>query len=143
LRTQIDNIVDTVAAGEAGPALLQRLKTLETEQQHLSHRLADTPPEPVRLHPNVAGIYMSKVNSLRYALNADDARDKVAQILRSLVDAIRLHPVDGVLQVELVGDLAKLIGFAHAADAKKPGSAWNPGRTEWLVAGAGSVSGTG
>jgi len=43
------------------------------------------------------------------------------------------------LQIELIGDLATLLGFAEkkGADNKKPGSSGDPGSTKWLVAGAG------
>ena len=95
-------------------------------------------PEPVRFHPNVADLYVSKVNSLRNALNQVGAREEAAQILRGLVDEIRLHPIDDQLQIELIGDLATLLGFAEkkGADSKKPGSSGNLGSTKWLVAGA-------
>ena len=93
--------------------------------------------ELVRIHPNVADLYVSKVNGLRNALNEDGAREEAAQILRSLVDEIRLHPIDGQLQIELIGDLATLLGFAEkkGADNKKPGSLGDPGSTKWLGAG--------
>ena len=139
LNRQIDNIVDSVAAGQASPALLHRLEKLELEKEDLENRLAGPAPEPVRFHPNVADLYVSKVNGLRNALNEDGAREEAAQILRGLVDEIRLHPIDGQLQIELIGDLATLLGFAEkkGADNKKPGSSGDPGSTKWLVAGAG------
>jgi hypothetical protein len=54
------------------------------------------------------------------------------------VDEIRLHPIDGKLQIELKGDLATLVGFAdqYDPDTKKPGSTGDPSSTKWLVAGA-------
>ena len=138
LNRQIDNIVDAVAAGQASPALLGRLKKLELEKNKLEKILIGPAPEPVRIHPNVADLYVSKVNGLRNALNEDGAREEAAQILRGLVDEIRLHPIDGQLQIELIGDLATLLGFAEkkGADNKRPGSTGNPGSTKWLVAGA-------
>ena len=138
LNRQIDNIVDAVAAGQASPALLGRLENLELEKKELEKNLVDLAPEPVRFHPNVAELYVSKVNGLRNALNEDGAREEAAQILRGLVDEIRLHPIDDQVQIELIGDLATLLGFAEkkGADSKKPGSSGDPGRTKWLVAGA-------
>ena len=93
----------------------------------------------MRFHPNVADLYVSKVNDLRKALNEDGAREEAAQILRGLVDEIRLHPVDDKLQIELIGDLATLLSFAekNGADNKKPGSSMDPGGTKWLLAGVG------
>jgi len=97
--------------------------------------------EPVRLHPNIADLYVSKVNDLRNALNEDGTREEAALILRGLVDEIRLHPVDSQLQIELIGDIATLLGFAgkNGPPGKKPGSSGDPGSTKWLVAGAGFV----
>ena len=139
LNRQIANIVDTVAVGRASPALLDRLEKLETEKDHLERDLAGPAPEPVRFHPNVADLYVSKVNGLREALNEDGPREEAAEILRSLVDEIRLHSIDGELQIELIGDLATLLIFAEQKEADKemPGSLGKPGRTKWLVAGAG------
>ena len=88
------------------------METLETEKTHLDQDLAGPAPEPVRFHPNVADIYVSKVNGLREALNEDGAREEAAEILRGLIDEIRLHPIDGQLQIELIGDLATLLVFA-------------------------------
>ena len=139
LNRQIANIVDTVAVGRASPALLDRLEKLETEKDHLERDLAGPAPEPVRFHPNVADLYVSKVNGLREALNEDGPREEAAEILRSLVDEIRLHSIDGELKIELIGDLATLLFFAGETEKanKKPGSRGKPGRTKWLVAGVG------
>ena len=138
LNRQIENIVDTVAAGRASTALLDRLEKFELEKNQLELELTGPAPEPVRFHPNVADVYVSKVNGLRDALNEDGAREEAAEILRGLIDEIRLHPIDGRLQIELIGDLATLLVFAGDKDKgnKKPGSSGNLGRTKWLVAGA-------
>ena len=54
-----------------------------------------------------------------------------------MMGVVRLHPIDGELRIELVGDVARLIGFAPDPTTKKPGQGINPGSTEWLVAGTG------
>ena len=138
---QIVNIVETIAAGEASPALLQRLRELEREKANLEANRTETEPDPIRLHPNVDQYYVHKVAELRAALNQDASRYEAAAILRTLVDEIRLHPIDGELQIELIGDLATLLGFAkeYDPDKKSPGRLGDPGRTKWLVAGAGFV----
>ena len=135
---QIVNIVETIAAGEASPALLQRLGELEREKADLEANRTETEPDPIRLHPNVDQYYVHKVAELRAALNQDASRHEAAEILRTLVDEIRLHPIDGELQIELIGDLATLLGFAkeYDPDKKSPGRLGDPGRTKWLVAGA-------
>ena len=138
LHRQIDNIVDAVATGNASPALLDRLNKLELDKKELENDLTAPAPEPVRLHPNIADLYVTKVSDLRNALNEDGAREEAALILRGLVDEIRLHPVDNQLRIELIGDIATLLGFAEKNEprSKKPGSSGDPGSTKWLVAGA-------
>ena len=137
LSVSIDNIVDAIAVGKTSTALLKRLDQLDGEKELLKHSMVVSAPDPVCIHPNAARIYITKVNNLRDALNVDDTRAEAVQILRTLVDEIKLHPIDGVLQIELVGDLAKLLGFASAHPTQKPGFIGNPGSTEWLVAGRG------
>ena len=139
INKQVANIVDAIAAGRSGTALLDKLEALESEKAELEANKSHPAPEPVRLHPNIAEHYVTRVSDLRNYLNKEDSRVEAAQILRSLVDEIRLHPIDGNLQIELIGDLAALLGFAQTKHAgnKKPGSSRDPGRTKWLVAGAG------
>jgi 3-oxoacyl-[acyl-carrier protein] reductase len=138
LHAQIDNLVDSVAAGRASPALLDRLEEHEAELGRIKAELAASPPDPVRIHPNIANFYVEKVQRLRECLNQEETREEAAGIIRGLVDEIRLHPIDGAIQIELKGDLATLLGFAdhYDPDDKKPGSAGDPGCTKWLVAGA-------
>jgi len=138
LNRKIGNIVETVSSGRASDALLDRLETLETEKAGLEAEASLPAPDPVRLHPNIAGLYTEKVGDLRSALNRDDTRTEAATILRGLVDEIRLHPVDGALQIELKGELANLLSFANTSDTakNKPGPHGGRGCTESLVAGA-------
>jgi len=57
--------------------------------------------------------------------------------LYALVEEIRLHPINGELQIELCGDLMLLFNFAGMRNAqrKKPGSVLEPGCTTLLIAG--------
>jgi site-specific DNA recombinase len=141
LETKIEHIVDSVAAGRASRALLDRLEKHEAELELIKTELTEPPPDPIRIHPNIAGYYVEKVNGLRECLVQEDTREEAAGIIRGLVDEIRLHPIEGALQIELKGDLATLIGFADQYDpkSKQPGSNGKPGCTKWLVAGAGFV----
>ena len=42
-----------------------------------------------------------------------------------------MHPIDGELRIELVGDRARLIGFASDPAIRALGLGINPGSTEW------------
>ena len=81
--------------------------------------------------------YIAKVGNLRGVLNQRDNLSETAQMLRLLIEEVRLHPINGELRIELVGDLARLIGFASDPVTQKPGLGINPGLTERLVAGRG------
>ena len=65
-------------------------------------------PAP-RIHPNVAELYRRKVESLREALNSDDTRSEATDILRGLVEAIHVRPVRNGAEIELIGDIAKML----------------------------------
>ena len=97
---QINNIVTAVADGQVRPALLDRLDELEHEKRGLEREMYEAKPDPIRLHPNITKLYVEKVANLREALNEDETRDEATTILRTLIDEIRLHPIDGDLQIE-------------------------------------------
>ena len=139
LNAKIDNIVDAIAAGNTSNALTERLEKLEREKEHVLSNLEEAEPDPVRIHPNAADLYIAKVGNLRRALNKGDNRSEAAQMLRSLIEEVRQHPINGELRIELLGDLARLIGFASDRLTQKPGLGINPGRTKWLVAGTRSL----
>ena len=61
-----------------------------------------------RLHPNVAAVYREKIAKLREALNAEDTRTEAAEMIRGLIEEIRLVPEEGRLRIELSGELAAL-----------------------------------
>jgi site-specific DNA recombinase len=134
---QIANLVEAVSAGRSSTALLDRLQVLETERVALLAAQSDNLPDPIRLHPNIAQQYVARVGNLRACLDQDDMRDQAAAIMRTLVEEIRVHADDNGTQIELIGDLATLVGFANTPDTKKPGSKEDPGRTKRLVAGTG------
>jgi site-specific DNA recombinase len=66
-----------------------------------------------RLHPNVAAVYREKIAKLREALNAEDTRTEAAEMIRGLIEQIRLVPEEGRLRIELSGELAALISLAN------------------------------
>jgi len=131
---QIGNIVEAVANGRSSNTLLDKLDALEAEKIQLFKDRSTPEPTPVRLHPNLADLYTRKVDNLRECLCDEGTRPEAIGIVRSLVEEIRLHPIDGELHIELKGDLATLLGFASSKE-KRPGSNNDPSRTEWLVAG--------
>jgi site-specific DNA recombinase len=104
---QIRNVVEAVKAGFFAPAMKEEMAALEARQAELQARLEEAPAEPpMALHPGLADVYRQKVADLSAALNVPAQRHEAAEALRGLIEAITLVPVDGALQIELVGALA-------------------------------------
>ena len=109
----IREIIEAVKAGFRSPAMAAELATLEARKRDLEAVLKQPPAPRPRIHPNLADVYRKKVADLHSALNRDDTRIEAAEILRTLIDEIRLIPEGAQLQIELRGDLAAILGFAQ------------------------------
>ena len=80
----------------------------------------------LRLHPNAADIYRSKVADLEASLNAPAIRAEASEALRALIERVVLTPDAGApdnLRVELYGDLAAILRLGEAATGKPRGRA--------------------
>ena len=131
---QIRAIVDAVKQGFASSALRDELETLERRKAQLSRSAIRTTASPT-LHPNLADLYRRKVACLREALTEDATRDEAADVLRSLIAEVRLVPVDGVLTIQLRGELAKMLVATNDKARQKAGL---EDQQIKLVAGAGT-----
>jgi hypothetical protein len=58
---------------------------------------------PCRLHPNLAEVYRERIGELARVLKADDAAE-AREVVRALVEAVRLVPEDGRLRIEVRGE---------------------------------------
>ena len=88
LTTKIEGLYDAVAEGFRSPGLLAKLEGLEAEKHALEQALAEPPPPPVRLHPNLAELYRAKVVALREALAHPEIRDEALGLLRGLITRV-------------------------------------------------------
>jgi site-specific DNA recombinase len=78
-------------------------------------------PAP-RLHPNLAEVYRRRVAELSEALSSDDDAE-ARELVRGLVDEIRLVPEYGKLRIEVPGELGAILRLAAGAqNDKRPGS---------------------
>ena len=62
----------------------------EAELDQIKIKLTAPPPDPVRIHLNIASYYVDKVSGLRECLTQADTREEAAGIIRRLVDEVRL-----------------------------------------------------
>jgi hypothetical protein len=115
---RIRRIVELITDEDAPVrALKQELVTLEARQLTLQRELAGAAaPEPL-LHPNLAELYRQRVEALR----DDGTRDEAFELIRSLIDEIRLVPEDNQLRLELRGELAGILALAAGQkEARRP-----------------------
>jgi site-specific DNA recombinase len=76
--------------------------------------LAGTPP-PL-LHPNMADLWRAEVTELRDALIEDRCNPEAREAVRHMVQEIRLTPRDGVLAIEVKGNLAAMLAKASPTE---------------------------
>ena len=117
-------------------ALKDELRALERRQSELSEGLAQASPPPPLIHPNLAEVYRRKVEALHEALGEPTTKDEAFDLVRSLIEVIRLIPDEGKLRIEIKGELAGILELCDAG-SKKPGDLSTAGLAEQikLVAG--------
>ena len=94
-----------------------------------------TAPLPL-IHPNLALVYRDRVAALHEAPGDTASRAEAFDTIRSLIDEIRLVPDNGVLRIDLRGELAGILSIA--ANSNKPAGLSTDGLAEQIkmVAGA-------
>jgi hypothetical protein len=106
--------------GHGGVAMAAELREVERRRETLQAEIAAAgAPEPVPvLHPNLPALYRRKVEALEEALKNEATALLAAEALRSLIDAILVHPGErrGEVSLSLRGDLA---AFLHVAEADR------------------------
>jgi site-specific DNA recombinase len=109
----IRRLIEAIKAGGSEAAVKDEMASLENRRIDLLGELEGVPPPVPRLHPNLAQLYRQKVMNLGEALNEENTRLEAAECIRELIEEIRLVPENGILRVELYGELAALINLAN------------------------------
>jgi hypothetical protein len=115
---QIKQLVDAIIGGADANAINTRLKDLEAQKARLTDELSAASPDKPLLHPNLATLYRSRIEALGTALRDTEHGPEAFDIIRSLIEEVRLVPVDGALTIELRGELAGIPSFSE--NAKQP-----------------------
>ena len=77
--------------------------------------------EPVPLHPNLSAIYGRKVAALPSLLENEATRTEAVEIIRTLVDQVICRPTgEAGLEIELVGDIARMVYLAQNSNENSP-----------------------
>jgi site-specific DNA recombinase len=136
IATSIDRLVQAIIDGAPARAVTDKIEALEARRSELEAVLAQRAAPPPVLHPVMAEVYRSKVETLATALSAPDTRVEAAEALRGLIEAIELHPGAEGYEIRLRGDLAGILRLS--ADGRKPATGRGDGLSQVaLVAGVG------
>ena len=113
-------VVEALAEGYRSPGLQARLDALEGRKAELERELGAAPPRPPILHPNLAVLYRRQVERLQEALSDLSIRDEAVKLLRGLVERVALSPAGRGFEIEIVGDIAKMIELPGAPENSVP-----------------------
>jgi site-specific DNA recombinase len=109
VKRRLEKLIEALIEGYRASGLRQRLDELEARRAALEQELEADPPSPVRLHRNLAQVYRSRVERLQEALADPEIRDEAFEILRGLIERVVVHPGDDRPQIELVGEIVRMI----------------------------------
>lgn len=128
IERQINNIIDAIADGVATASMKSRLLEIEAEKERLTTQLAVLmeSSKVVELHPASIEVYRRKVAELQNALNTDEGdRREAGNVIRSLVTAIEVMPLEGRGELELGvhGALAELLNLPRRKPGELPATA--------------------
>ena len=92
---------------------------MENRKTELELEIATAPPPAPRLHPNLAELYRDKVGNLHRSLNDPDTRTEAAEILRTLIEKIKIQPLEDGFEIELIGEIANMVNLASSPNQGK------------------------
>ncbi|HIC23153.1 MAG TPA: serine recombinase, partial [Planctomycetes bacterium] len=115
---QLDGLYEAIADGLRTAGLKTKLEELEQCKIDLEVQMSATPPPTPILHPNLAELYRRRVEALHASLSTDDCRTEAAEILRGLIEAIKVRISDDGLEIELIGEIVNMIDLAQTAPHK-------------------------
>jgi len=136
IERQIDKLVMAIADGADALPLNTKIKELGHHQSLLQGKIdSASDPEPL-IHPSLAEVYRTRIESLHSVLNNPQCKTEAFDIIRTLIEEVRLTPENDKLSISLKGELA---GILSLCDTKEKPAASYEERAEQIkvVAGAG------
>ena len=136
----IHRLTNAILNGVDATLVRDELNRLGRRKTTLEDMLAEAtePSAPALFHPKLAQVYREKVEDLLAAYSSEASRAQAQEIIRGLIERIVLTPVDGVLRVEMTGDLSAMLTISQAGRRKNaPGADATEVRQVKMVAGTG------
>jgi hypothetical protein len=88
------------------------------------------------LHPNLAELYRRQVEQLQHSLSHPEIRDEAVQILRGLIERVSIRPAADGMEIEIVGEIAKMVELGLESNKKRANLDEKAARSVKVVAGA-------
>jgi hypothetical protein len=124
----ISKLIQAIKDGVPGAEVRDEMIALQARKAELEKQRTLASDVPPLLHPHMADVWRAEIIELRDALTEDRCDPEARQAVRNMVEEIRLTPRDGVLAVDVKGNLAAMLAAAS------PNEDWQ--RQTALVAGA-------
>jgi hypothetical protein len=84
----------------------------------------------------LAQVYRRQVEQLHQALDHPEIRDEAVQVLRGLIEHVLIGPADNGFEIEIVGEIAKMVELGIGPNAKRANLDERSTRSVKVVAGA-------
>jgi len=110
---QIKRLVDAILAGADAKPINAKLNELEAERARLRNALDAAPADKPLLHPNLAAIYRARIENLQAVLSDPEYGREAFDVIRSLVEEVRIIPTGDEVTIELRGELAGILALAE------------------------------
>ena len=128
---KLRGLIEAVSDGFRAAGLQEQMATLEGRRLELTAGLATAAPAQPYLHPALPDLYRSRMGLLQEALEGDADDHGALEAIRSLIERIELHPLEGHgFEIEVVGDIAVMIRLAQSDHSTTPNNAAILGRSD-------------
>ena len=88
------------------------MEALQARKDVLLAQLSTATELPPLLHPNMANLWRAEITELREALTEDRCDPEAREAVRKMVEEIRLTPKEGMLAIDVKGNLAAMLAAA-------------------------------
>ena len=79
------------------------------------------------------------MEQLQHSLSHPEIRDEAVQILRTLIESVSIRPAEGGMEIEIVGEIAKMVELGIAPNKKQANLDERTARSVKVVAGVGFI----
>jgi len=113
VKKQIDTIIESIMDGFRSEGLKVKLADLEERRRELEHNLTAPKPTTLRLHPRLSELYREKVQRLAQSLSEPDDRDGATELLRQLIEGVRVTSKGNGWEVEIKSEVGRMANLAE------------------------------